>query len=588
MTGAALKAEEKHGQKHLIIPVAIAMLLALLCITLYHSALSGGWRFDDGPHLNFTALYSPWQYFFVPEIMREQSWANFTPWNPFFYEIGLPFFGLNATGHYVHLLTVLWLTALSTFFLLRLWLGILASFMGAMVFLAMPTTGAISQMLMTGHYAYGLLFTVLSLLFFTRSIREKSTLFCFISAGLYLCACWSKELYVPLIGILILLPEGHWKIRLRYALPSIVVALIYVGYRMAVFRGVGGYGVQVQNGPFEFTNVLHLFTVNLFGNLAIGSLIAIFICVAATTSIMLQKKKIPPGFFAVALVSVFFPILIMMIFGDIGNALNTRVLFLIGWSLAIILAWLTHGSTIYAILLVPLAVLLMHSQQNKIAEVINAEAPMEAENRFMIEGAEDEILLSMQFARLGYLSDMRNAAIQLGNSRPPTFPTSEEEIANLGAAIGSKSYQYNNECRCIQQTGVENYKSRVEDFRFRLDKGANQSLDVFLEIIDLGFRKLLRWKFYGPEGHYLLYVKNHTVIPLPSSGEMTFAATGLLKQKQEIQVYVHVITPDGAIVRSPVLAINPSINNQISWSGKSAVVWEYESSSPSILTGSAF
>lgn len=574
MAFATSQAEDRSWQKTLTTPAFISILLAFACITLYHSALSGGWRYDDGPHLHFTALYSPWQYFFDPEIMREQSWANFTPWNPFFYEIGLPFFGLNPAGHYAHLLTILWLTSLSTYLLLRLWLDAFPSFMGAMLFLAMPTTGAISQMLMTGHYAYGLLFLVLSLYFFTRSIRERNIFLSFISAAFYLCACWSKELYVPLIGLIILLPEGRWIVRLRYALPSIVVALIYTVYRLAVFHGVGGYGIQAQNGIFEFTNALHLFTTNLFGNIATGSIVAIFICISAVTSFFVQKKSNHVFFLAGGLVVVFFPIFIMILSGDTGNALNIRLLFFIGWSLSTMLAWLANGSKLNTISLILIAGILMHSQQNTITEVINSQASMEAENRFLIEGTEGEILLPVEFARISYLSDIRNAATLIENRTPPTFPESEEEVVNLRTATGSKSYQYSDACRCTQRTGIVNYENRVKDFHNLLNKGASQSLDIFFEIKDLGFRKLLRWNFSGPDGNYFLHVNKYTIIHLPPSGEMNFAATGFLNQKQKIHIYVHLITPDGALVRSPMLAINPSVNNQVSWSGKSAVIWE--------------
>lgn len=92
MENPRLKFDIPHWEGVLTHPAVVAVFLAVLCLGLHHNALSGGWRYDDGTHLYFAALYSPWQYFFVPEIMREQSWANFTPWNAFFYEIGLPFF----------------------------------------------------------------------------------------------------------------------------------------------------------------------------------------------------------------------------------------------------------------------------------------------------------------------------------------------------------------------------------------------------------------------------------------------------------------------------------------------------------------
>ena len=200
-------------------PYLAPILLTIVCLLLYYSALSGGWRYDDGPHLYFTAKYSPWEYFFIPEIMREQSWANLTPWNAFFYEIGLPFFGLNATGHYAHLLIIIWATAVATYFLLRLWLSPLKALIGPLVFLSMPPTGAIAQMLMTGHYAYGLLFTIIALYFYVASLRNNRWWFALVGAIFYLLACWCKELYVPLVGVLLFLPEANWKKRIKFITP---------------------------------------------------------------------------------------------------------------------------------------------------------------------------------------------------------------------------------------------------------------------------------------------------------------------------------------------------------------------------------
>lgn len=84
MENPGLRINVPPWERTLIHPALVAVLLAVICLGLHHSALSGGWRFDDGAHLYFAALYSPWQYFFVPEIMREQSWAHIIPWNAFF------------------------------------------------------------------------------------------------------------------------------------------------------------------------------------------------------------------------------------------------------------------------------------------------------------------------------------------------------------------------------------------------------------------------------------------------------------------------------------------------------------------------
>lgn len=294
MENPGLKFDAPHWERTLTHPAVASILLAALCLGLHHSALSGGWRYDDGSHLYFAALYSPWQYFFVPEIMREQSWANFTPWNAFFYEIGLPFFGLNPTGHYAHLLLVLWLTSLATFFLLRLWLTSLSALMGAALFLAMPATGAIGQMLMTGHYAYGLLFSVLTFYFFARGVRENKIYFSLVAAGFYALACWSKELYVPIIAILILLPESDWKLRLRHSWLAILVVIVYTVYRLIVLEGIGGggYGSPFVMRTLTDTDIWIGFLSSLSGSGWIWKLTVTYVCISALIAIIIRQQQI--------------------------------------------------------------------------------------------------------------------------------------------------------------------------------------------------------------------------------------------------------------------------------------------------------
>lgn len=56
-----------------------------------------GWRFDNGFHLNFAIDYTPWQYFFIPEILRLQSGANLTSWNALFYDLNLSLSELGSS-----------------------------------------------------------------------------------------------------------------------------------------------------------------------------------------------------------------------------------------------------------------------------------------------------------------------------------------------------------------------------------------------------------------------------------------------------------------------------------------------------------
>ena len=117
------------------------------------------------------------------------------------------------------------------------------------------------------------------------------------------------------------------------------------------------------------------------------------------------------------------------------------------------------------------------------------------------------------------------------------------------------------------------------DFNRRLAKGAEQVLNVSLDIENLGHLKLFRWKFEGGEGNYDLYIREFEKIELPPSGwtqfglDVTVSNSRIYGKNHEFHLFVQLTSPKGWIARTPILTINPNIANQVSWSGKSAVVW---------------
>lgn len=571
MENPRLKSDIPNWERILIHPANTSVILAAFCLGLHHNALSGGWRYDDGQHLYFAALYSPWQYFFVPEIMREQSWANFTPWNALFYEIGLPFFGLNPSGYYAHLLLVIWLTAVTTSYLLRVWLTPLAAFMGASLFLAMPATGAIAQMLMTGHYAYGLLFSVLTFYFLTRGIREKKILFSLLSAACYAMACWSKEVYVPIIALLWLLPACDLRTRMWHLWPATFVAFIYTVYRSVVLEGIGGYGIPLEPNALVTADTWISFFSNLIGDEWMWQLIVAYIGISLMIAIITQKQQINVIFLLAGLVVFFIPIIPVLQLGFLRD--SSRFLFFISWSLAILLAWLTHLNKFHTITLVFVVAILASSQQKTSTQIENAAKIMEEQSRFLIEGSNGDRLLPLNFDELDKLDSLSKMVVIINQHDSPSIVRDEEELLKLGDEIGAKVFQFDDQCQCILQMGKVRYQNHVATFRSRLAAGANQSLSVLLEVKDQGFRKLFRWKFSGSEGRFQFYIHGHDMLALPSTGEMAFANTGILRHK--LHVYIHLISPEGWIARSPLLTIHPTITHQVSWSGKSALDWSY-------------
>ncbi len=577
MENPGLKLDVPHWERILTHPAVVAALLSLLCLGLHHSALSGGWRYDDGSHLYFAALYSPWQYFFVPEIMREQSWANFTPWNAFFYEIGLPFFGLNPAGHYAHLLLVLWATSVATFFLLRLWLTSLSALMGAALFLAMPVTGAIGQMLMTGHYAYGLFFSVLTFYFFARGVRENRINFSLLAAGFYFLACWSKELYVPIIAILIFFPESDWKVRFHHLWPAILVAIAYTAYRLVVLEGIGGYGKSSLVDVHAATDILAGFSSNLFGSEWAGKLIAAYACISALIAISIRKQRINLLLLLGSIVVVSIPILSLLQRGFV-DVVSSRLLFLVSWSLAVLLAWLVHLSRFHTLTLIVVVVILAFSQQKTTDHIIRIAKVMEEQNHFLIDGRKEDMLLPLDFDNLNKLDCIRKANFVLNRHDSPTLLRDMGEFMQLGEKAGASIYQFNDHCKCMLPIGEDQYRNYTDSFRSRLAAGAEQFLSVSIKIENLGFLKRLRWEFSGPEGNFDFFIREFEKMRLPPSGWSIYGLdiTVTHTMKQDFHVYVHLTSPEGWIARSPLLTINPTITNQVSWSGKSAVDWSLQ------------
>lgn len=168
------------------------IFLIALAFGIHHSALNGFWRFDDGDHLKFVAIYSPWQYFFQPSIVVQQS-AHITPYNALFYEINLALFGMNPKGYYAHQILILGGTAFATYRLMRLWQNPMTALLAAILFLLGLPTFHIAQQLMTGHYSTGLLFSVISLYFFTIGVKQEKYKWVLLGSVFYLLETLCKS-----------------------------------------------------------------------------------------------------------------------------------------------------------------------------------------------------------------------------------------------------------------------------------------------------------------------------------------------------------------------------------------------------------
>jgi hypothetical protein len=226
--------------------------LFAIVLVLHGSAVSGGWRFDDAAHLLFVLKYSVAEYFLIPKVMYEQSFANVTPWNALTYDLNLALFGPRPQYFYVHQLTSLWLASVALFWLARKYMTGVWAMLTAILFVVSGSSAHIAQELMTGHYVEGLLFTVLSIGFLCQ---PSSPWKYWLSVFFYVLAVNCKEVYVPLPLLLFFLPGGitHslqtealtlksapvWFLgRLRFLLPFFAVLVLYLIWRHQILGGI--------------------------------------------------------------------------------------------------------------------------------------------------------------------------------------------------------------------------------------------------------------------------------------------------------------------------------------------------------------
>ncbi len=229
-----------------LLPVRELLLICTgfgaLIAALYGNLLTGWWGWDDPQILKQAFQYAPWEYFLVPEVWREFQPANLNPWIILSFDLDLALFGLNPMGFYAHHLFSLWLVALGTYILLRLWLNELWSVLGVVLFVcSAPVTNMVYQ-LMTRHYLEGLLFSVLMSYLYVRALREERPLLAWLGGALFFLAVSAKEVYVIQVVFLLLIPERDLRRRLFMASPFFLVLGIYALWRRYMLgTWIGGY-----------------------------------------------------------------------------------------------------------------------------------------------------------------------------------------------------------------------------------------------------------------------------------------------------------------------------------------------------------
>lgn len=262
--------------------------IASAVIVLYASLLAGWWYTDDPIIIAFVSGHSPFSFLCRPDVWQSFSPFNLVPWALLSLKADSVFFGFGTAGYYLHQILSLCIAALALFAVLDLYCERrLFSFLGVCLFLLNPSTLSVSSWLSTRHYIEGMGFALFGVFFYVRSVRGNKPALALISAALYMFAALSKEVYVPLPFLLLLLPEQGLKRRAIFAIPAFLLSGGYTLYRFLMLgnSAVGGYS---SLWPWTFKSSV-LATPTMFRSFGGSWWIFVIVCVVILWGIARRK-----------------------------------------------------------------------------------------------------------------------------------------------------------------------------------------------------------------------------------------------------------------------------------------------------------
>ncbi len=230
----------------------LALGLAVSGWFLYCRALGLGLTYDDFFHLHFLDGCGFGEYLYRPEVWQRLPNKMITQLLFFSFDVDSALFGIDARAFLIHQLVSFSLCVAVLYLVLRLWLPRAWAALGTALFAIGPVMVTIAPLLMVRHYVEATLLGLLATGGYILALRrpERWKAFSIASAAVYLLAMLAKEIAVPLVVFLVLIPETTFRRRLTVAVPHGVALVVYLGYRLFMLGTFGGgYGWLI--GPSD-------------------------------------------------------------------------------------------------------------------------------------------------------------------------------------------------------------------------------------------------------------------------------------------------------------------------------------------------
>ena len=230
------------------------LFLTLIFFGFNQHLFNANWRWDDTQILLHAYNTSTLDNFINPEIWRKFSSNNLTPWLILSFKIDYMIFGLNPLGFYCHhLLSLALLSYLLIYLSNQLTNNNKSGFLCFILFISGAPIYAVTEQLMTRHYIEGMIFCLLSIISSIRFIHTQEKKFIVYSLFFYVLAALCKEIYVPLIIILISIYLFNKILNYKIFLSHFIVGLTYTVWRLYMLpSAIGGYSSGNSSNGIDY------------------------------------------------------------------------------------------------------------------------------------------------------------------------------------------------------------------------------------------------------------------------------------------------------------------------------------------------
>lgn len=268
------------------IDIALGVAVVVLVWLLYRKVTRLWWTYDDAYTLHVVSTHTFRDFFTSADVWPQKL---YTPLEKVAYKLQLAWFGLNTVRWFTLHLLVASAAAVSVYAAARRYFHPLAAFIGAVLFVtAVPICSQTTELGST-HYFQAIALAGLAIVLYVRALRASRYGLAIASAALYLLAMLAKETVVPLIVLLIALPDRDVRTRARYAAAHAVALLAYLAARRAVIGTLfGGYGWAVERGewPSLLLALPKKFILGMAGQgVIVGAILLVVIAIGVAASL---------------------------------------------------------------------------------------------------------------------------------------------------------------------------------------------------------------------------------------------------------------------------------------------------------------